>query len=66
MLYAIEIGSERFDLSETGEGDRAFLYCENRYGFKGSEWETVKSEYDYERLGDLLASIGVRYEEYVE
>lgn len=66
MLYAIEIGSEKFDLNEIGEGKRAFSYCEKKFGFKGSEWEEIKSEYDYERLDELLDSVGVRYEEYLE
>lgn len=66
MLYAIKIGIEEFDLNKLGEADRVFKYCEERFGFEGSQWEEIKSNYYYEDLGELLEYNGVNYEEFIE
>jgi hypothetical protein len=66
LLYGIKIGFEEFDLNIFGETDRMFKYCEERFGFNSEKWEEIKSEYDYELLGEMIESLGVNYEEFIE
>ena len=66
MLYAIKIGTVYFDLSSLDECKQSFLYCEQKFGFDGAQWEEIKNNFYYEDLGDLLESIGVNYEEFIE
>ena len=65
-LFAVEIGSERFYMDEEGEVDRIFAYCEKRFDFNGVEWENIKTERDYEAMGELIENKGVEYQEIVE
>ena len=66
MLYGIKIGGEYFDLSEQGESERVFSYCEQQFGFDGYQWEEIKNNFYYEELGELLKLKGIQYEEFIE
>ena len=66
MLYGIKIGGEYFDLSEQGESERVFNYCEQKFGYDGYQWEEIKNNFYYEELGELLKLKGIQYEEFIE
>lgn len=64
MIFAIHVGTKKFDFDETTNIADVFEYCEKEYGFEGEEWNKIKAEYDSDELEEWLEKIGVPYEEY--
>lgn len=66
MLYGIKIDSEYFDMNKPDEAKRMFAYCEQRFEFRGDEWERIKMDFDYDEMGELVKNKGVNYQEFIE